>query len=203
MPAYTWKTDPQKAVVDAVEKASREAGALAMWASWAVDAIYYVIDAEDAIAKENNRGHSVWTIDITNARTATGSAMTALDLCAAAIGHLHGVVPPPPKKAAADQKEHDLASLRLDARYASLPPDARQWCDDTFTHSEYQLLAEARNGFVHRKFRRTLAVGGGKRATSYQLQGGPVAHPNLLRLARDFTTSRVEEWFKLASGGRL
>src|SRR5687768_12483399 len=89
MPPHTWATDPVT-LVQAFEArhAQREAGALLVWAAWSVDCLHYLddVDGEYDRSRTVRGGHRPDVVDIAHVRWATGTCITALDLCAAGLG---------------------------------------------------------------------------------------------------------------------
>jgi glutathione S-transferase len=67
------------------------AAACLMWAGSVVDALDYLSDLDSTAAQEDRfaTGYDAFTVDVAHARWAAGSALTAVDLCAAALGHLY------------------------------------------------------------------------------------------------------------------
>jgi hypothetical protein len=105
-------------------------------------------------------------VDIAHVRWATGTAITALDLCAATIGQLF--VPPalhPGSKELSLRHFDPACPPRFQAdvtgrRDALQPvPDFLQWVDDTLADPHYIDMHEARNPFTHAWLQRHLTGG--------------------------------------------
>src|SRR5262245_44570593 len=89
MPPYQWTTEPL-AEIQAFEtrRSSPAAGALFMWAVWAVDSLHYLDDVDLSHEKSHLAvgGHRPDVIDVAHARWVTSTCVTAIDLCAAGLG---------------------------------------------------------------------------------------------------------------------
>ena len=91
MPPYNWPVN----AIDLIQKFearhnSPAASALFFWAVSAVDSLYYLddIDLEFDTSRQHLLGHVRDVIDISHAWWATGTSITALDLCAAGLGRV-------------------------------------------------------------------------------------------------------------------
>ena len=86
--AFQWPKDPAH-IVRTFEQDHPAFGPPAMWAVWAVESLHYLYDL-DGQAQRNYPlpvgGHHPDTVDIAHVRWATGTAITAIDLCGAALG---------------------------------------------------------------------------------------------------------------------
>jgi hypothetical protein len=101
-----------------------------MWAIWAAEGSEYLEKLDAAVPPDAPRRD---VVDISHVRWATANAITAIDLCAATIGHLF----------CGPQGARELNLRKFDpacpARYqaavarrrGSLPPDFLVWVDDT------------------------------------------------------------------------
>src|SRR6266481_6554674 len=89
MPLHHWVSEPI-ALIQTFEDRHRnpDAGALLLWAAWCIDCLYYLDDVDYAYDSSHRAvgGHQPQVVDIAHARWATGTCITALDLCAAALG---------------------------------------------------------------------------------------------------------------------
>src|SRR6266516_5111759 len=105
MPPIQWPPATQ-ATIELLSSRNADASRCVLWATSAVDGLAYLDDL-DAVLDEGDRfatGHDALVVDVAHARWAAGTAMTALDLCAAAIGFLY--LPPQ-----AHGKYHDMSSI--------------------------------------------------------------------------------------------
>ena len=89
MPCYTWAADPNN-IISGFETrhAQPDSGALLAWAVLSVESLHYLadIDQDYEVSHQVVGGHSRDIVDVAHARWATGTCITSLDLCAAALG---------------------------------------------------------------------------------------------------------------------
>jgi hypothetical protein len=135
--------------------------------------------------------HSPSIVSIAHVRWATGTAITALDLCAAALAReccgwngpreldLRGFDPSSKDKA-------------VPARRAQLPATPLAWVDAVLEDPNYQNVQGARNPLTHARLRRKLD---GDRLSSVQFvvaaAGDEMHARDLVRIARDLATKHV------------
>lgn len=125
---------------------------------WTIESLYYLLDIDDATfaAKPGAaRGYHRDTLDLAHVRWAAASAITGLDLCAAALGRHWGA------QVDAD-KELSVVELgpnghEKKVRYKVLPPPARKWVRDVLKDTDYRMTKAVRNPFVHGMMPRSLA----------------------------------------------
>jgi hypothetical protein len=159
-----------------------------LWATSAVDGLAYLDDLDTARGRGARvaKGHDALVIDMAHARWAAGTAMTALDLCAAAIGFLY-------LPARRDHHYYDMGNVLavLDKEIAvtatsssSRPPGwpprkgVRPWIVELSAAADYQLIKAVRNPLTHRTLARNLGItvgGGPQRAarTMLKVDGQP------------------------------
>lgn len=196
MPPFTWPTDPVS-IIAAFEgrHAAPEAGALLIWAVSAVDALYYLADI-DAFYDSSRSAlgtHHPDVIDVAHARWAAGTTMTALDLCAAALGRAickHS-----------KERELDLGSFEADRRgeralFTKLEKEAVvQWLEGVLDDPKFAELKDARNALTHRKLARhfSVSVGSSQQDERLKLQIGAnqVRVSDLVVEVRDLATTHV------------
>ena len=82
---------PPREIIQAFESRGRnrgEVGALILWAVWGAESLYYIdeLDREHQSNPRNNSLHHPDVKDIAHIRWTTGTAISSLDLCAAALG---------------------------------------------------------------------------------------------------------------------
>jgi hypothetical protein len=84
---YTWSRPPMKTIQDFEGRREKrgEVGALILWASWSVESLHYLDKIDAAHSDANVPSESAAVVNISHVRWATGTAITALDLCAAAL----------------------------------------------------------------------------------------------------------------------
>jgi hypothetical protein len=151
-------------LIQAFEKqfADPESGALLLWAVLTVDSLHYLSDI-DARFGESHKvpgGHNPDIVDVSHVRWATGSCITSLDLCAAALGRTFCNRKGAREFALPDfdaGKNKEAAKLLV-----ALPTTASAWIRDVLADSRYKEVREARNWLTHARVRRhfTLSAGG-------------------------------------------
>ena len=153
MPGHVWSV-PVDSVCKFVETTSPEAGALLLWSTWTVDALYYLTDIDHQVFSGAMGSllerHDRQVVDIAHARWASGGAITAIDLCAAVLGRLHcGITGP---------RECDLEELLRPARIARLPLGAQAWANTVQSDPDYAVIKNARDPLTHRRVKRLLKL---------------------------------------------
>ena len=96
-------------------------------------------------------------VDVAHARWATGTCITALDLCAAALGRAFC--------AHTGTRELDIGSFDLKRKQkrtfglrANLPAQAQQWIDNVLADPRYKQIKAARDSLTHARVSRHLTV---------------------------------------------
>jgi len=165
-------------------------GPLAMWAAWAVEALHYLddLDQSQVTYPTSVQGHHANIVDIAHVRWVTGTAITSLDLCAAAMGRmycgskdaheldlrafeprkskprgLHRLIRkliPIRYRKAFDAHFPDKKKREVDHRRAALPPSVLAWVDAVLKDRRYIDIHGARNRFTHSWLNRNLQCGG-------------------------------------------
>lgn len=160
MPQFVWPKEPI-AVVQAFERASvgrGEAGALIMWAAMAAEGVGYLDDLNESRCHEHlpePRWNSA-AVSAAHIRWATGSAITALDLCAAAMARAYcGWIAE--REASlrdftrgGDSRQH----RRVDDRVNQLPTFLREWVGRVLADTCYHVVMEARHPLTHSRLLR-------------------------------------------------
>ncbi len=191
MPVFTWTRNPISVVqgYDA-RHPQTPLGPPAIWAVWAVDALHYLDDLDQAQSAYPApvRGYNPETVDIAHVRWATGTAVTSLDLCAAALGRvycgwtdtkeldlrafkrrrpkgnrLYRIIRPVlPRHFRRRLKEllPDKESREVESRRSLLPPSTLSWVDNVIADARYKQIHGARNQFTHAWISRRLFRGG-------------------------------------------
>lgn len=146
-----------------------EGGALLAWALSCVEALHYLVDFDatyDATRLMPGE-HSGAVIDVAHARWATGTSVTALDLCAAAFGRAYCKHAGP--------IELDLGSFltsgskKQRSRWSALPAGAQQWLTAVNTDPAFAELKAVRDALTHRRLPRRI----------YASVGSPLPDPRL------------------------
>src|SRR5258708_3984546 len=117
MPRHQWPRRPIDITSEFERRGSGrgECSALIMWAVYNVEGLHYLDDLDDLHQKEAPPSslHSPNTVNIAHIRWATTTAITSLDLCAAALGrHFCGWT---------KSQEFDLAYLDPSRRHPDIP----------------------------------------------------------------------------------
>jgi hypothetical protein len=205
MPACNWPFPYSQLVLDFQKRHdSSEAGALLNWAASCVESLHYLcdLDAAHTATRGGNGTHHSDLIDVTHARWATGTSMSALDLCAAGLGRIFcgtsgdfelGIssfktaVPPKKKMAPRDK----------------LPAAALAWVDAILADQDFLNLKLARNALTHGRLPRNLypSIGSSAPDPRLDLKVGARRVPvdSLIILSRDLATSHVTKLFALIS----
>ena len=120
-----------------------------MWAVWTVDGLHYLRDLDEHPERLRwiAASHYDDTIDLSHARWAAGSAITALDLGAAAIGARHNL------SARRPGQVHDVAELDQDHR-GNLCVTCLRWVDAVVDDPDYTILESVRHPLTHRSLDR-------------------------------------------------
>jgi hypothetical protein len=131
-----------------------EGGALLAWALSCVEALHYLVDFDatyDATRWAPGE-HNSAVIDVAHARWATGTSVTALDLCAAAFGRAYCKHTGP--------MELDLGSFvasgskRQRSRWSALPPGAQKWLTAVDADPAFAEVKAVRDALTHRRLPR-------------------------------------------------
>jgi hypothetical protein len=202
MPPFSWPTDPV-AVVRGFEKRreSPPSGALILWAAWTVESLHYLDDIDLAYDETHVPigGHRPDVVDVAHARWATGSAMTALDLCAAALARVF----------CAHKGEYELDLGDFDPtiakrqaarakRRALLPLGMRAWVETACHDTEYDTIRRGRHWLTHSRVRRHFTLSAGGPPLRLELEvGRKIAARELVETARDLATRYVLRFLAL------
>lgn len=160
MPPFSWPVDPVS-VVQGFERIHHKprAGALLAWAGWTLDALHYLDEIDSRYdGTRVAAGHRPDVVDVAHARWATGTAMTALDLCAAGLARAFC--------SHVGQRELDVGDLGRTGKCAvllrgQLPRGATTWLDGVLNDPDYQTVKEARDVLTHSTVRRHFSMVGG------------------------------------------
>jgi hypothetical protein len=182
----------------------------ATWARDTVDALWWLGDVDDwaySGDRRNLRAHDPETVDIAHVRWATGTAKTAIDLCAAdaAVGHdvqpFWGDGPEDFARPPVPEHLHREYGERLSAEVAS-------WLSALLSDPDYEALKAGRDTFTHRMAVRSALIRirapeGHQDRTLFAvrvpaLEGRADARA-LIVFARDVATRHVERYCSAAS----
>ncbi|MCB0191355.1 MAG: hypothetical protein KDJ65_05375 [Anaerolineae bacterium] len=162
MPQFQWSTEPTDLIRPfEVRYNAPDAGALFAWASKAVEEIYYLndIDLTFEASGQTIGNHNPDVVDLAHARWATGTCITALDLCAAAFGRTFC--------GHTSNREMDMSFFDKAGRYKQeatqrrkqLPATALAWIDGVLIDTEYMQTKSARNWLTHSRVTRHFKLG--------------------------------------------
>ena len=208
MPPRTLNS-PEHVIVAFERRTNPESGALMFAALAATDCLYYLDDIDRNFDQSSMAigNHPRDVVDVAHARWATGSCITAIDLCAAALGRAYC--------GHTAQREVDLADFRKRSRRETwstrlcdllrgrpskqnvrlnLPPMAREWIDEVFADHRYRRIKDARNGLTHSRRPRHLFLNSRLRL---DIRGNQVPVRQLVEDARNVATEYVAKLLEL------
>jgi hypothetical protein len=178
MPRYTWAADPSN-IISGFETrhAQPDSGALLAWAVLSVESLHYLadIDQDYEISHHVVGGHSRDIADVAHARWATGTCITSLDLCAAALGRTF-CGHKSPRELALSDFDTSKSPKKATKLLAALPRQSQDWMRDLLSDARYKELKTARDWLTHSRVTRHSAI----------MPGGP---PQRLRI--DLATTRL------------
>lgn len=151
MPAYQW-TLPPGAALQVLGSRSQEAASCLAWAVQAMDGLCYLEDIHEAMPTGRHLpgGHDALAVHIAHARWAASTSMTALDLCAAALGCLYL----PRRK---NDRYYDLRDVQ--EKRSSIPRrGVTDWLDGVTADDNFLLVDRVRDPLVHRTLPRQIAL---------------------------------------------
>lgn len=216
---YTWR-NPWSSIAPAVQQWGRGAGLL-LWASWTVDSLHYLEELDRAVFDGRVEAASRYerdTLDLAHGRWTLASALTALDLCGAALARSKLAV-------GSDRREVSLGEIgpndrRAEKRFHQLPDPAKEWVVRTLTDDDYRLLTALRHPMTHssvgRSIHRVLGSSAGLQPrVSFKMPQSELGSEDqaavvstwrvdqLIGQTVSFTTRRVEDLFALIAAGAL
>jgi hypothetical protein len=172
-------------------------GALVLWAVWGVESLHFLddLDHEHHNKLRNNPPHHPDVKDISHIRWATGTSISSLDLCAAALG----------KEWCASKgtRELDLRAFDPTGKFqqtpkhrASLPSPALRWVDGVLSDGRYLDVHDARNHLTHSRLIRNFFL---HRPTEFKISatGKAVTARDLVILSKDLATDQVNAFLKV------
>jgi hypothetical protein len=189
MPAVNWATEPFAVVSDFATRHNRpEHAGLILHGVWAVDGLHYLteLDLADDLSTDTVRGYPPDRVDVAHVRWATGTCVTALDLCAAGIGRiLCGHIKP---------KELDVthfaASHNGSAKHrAVLPGLMLTWFDDLLKDADYVKVKDVRNALTHGLIRRHFKMP--RQRLDIQVGDVRLSVPQIIAISRDTAQTQI------------
>lgn len=208
MPPYDWQVEPIELIRGfEIQLQNPVAGALIAWAVWAVDCLHYLddLDREYDVAHLSIGDHRPDVIDVANARWATSTCITALYLCAAALG-----------RAFCNNtggREYDLAYFdpakktsrlpQVRARREQLPMELQKWLDEVLTDPDYELIKIARDSLTHSRLTRHFYLGAADppQRLDLKMSIGKMPVRQIIERSRNLATDHVSRF--LQSLGQL
>jgi hypothetical protein len=196
--------------------APTEGGYFFISAIWTVDSLHYLADLDAAIPARPAAlvgGHDAMVVDIAHARWATGSAITALDLCAGALARRCHLPQRPYEYDLRDLGSSGSGPIRSGRSFSHLTPAAQRWVSDVEADADYSRILHLRYPLVHAHLRRhvslELVVGKGVRGsrTAFvrrnEADSNAISTPLAVTLARDVATRHVEALAMLVLSSEL
>jgi hypothetical protein len=192
MPAYHWPNDPMQVIAQfEARHGNSESTALLMFAAWAVDSLYYLSDVDRSLdpSQATIGDHVADVVDVAHARWATGTCITALDLCAAALAR--GFC------AQTGMRELDIGNFdperattkRVARRRADLPAQTRLWIDNVLKDPDYNQIKAARDSLTHKRVRRHLTCP--RQRLRLQVEDNQLDVPTIIDRAKDVASKHV------------
>jgi len=131
--------------------------------------------------------HVADVVDVAHARWATGTCITALDLCAAALGRVFCTHTGPREL---DIGDFDLRTSKRAARLrANLPAQARQWIDNVLKDPDYSQIKAARDSLTHKRISRHFTVP--RQRVRLQIEHQRLDVPTVIDRAKDVASRHV------------
>jgi hypothetical protein len=210
--AISWQWDFAKLaeIMNRWPRKDQAASRFPIWALWTVESLDYLAMLDDETMGPPARspyGYGPDVVEIAHTRWAAGSAVTALDLCAAMLAVRHGSRPVDSHSASLGdfvpkhQRNMDAKKRAQDLRDA-VPHAARAWISAVWGDPEYQTVRRARNPLTHSSLPRLVrgSMGGAQTPErSTLLPVGPnkawLSSGELVRKARDIAVQHVAAFF--------
>lgn len=197
MPPFDWPVDPMPVVSDFEQRHARpDAGALILFGVWAVDSLYYLsdVDAQDDLSQPTINGHRPDVVDVAHARWATGTCITALDLCSAGLGRALCNHTASRELSITDFTPNEKFA-RVGQRRALLPDAALRWIDEVIGDDGYKTIKAARHALTHARVRRHFTMP----RQRLQIQAGDIRLdvPTLLVCGIDTVTKHVRRLLQI------
>jgi hypothetical protein len=204
MPRLQWRTEilPSKIITQFEQRGSEreQAGALMMWAVLSVECLHYLDDVDTNYHDDDipSVDHEPCVISIAHARWATGTAITALDLCAAAFGRAYCNLNGPRELdlRSFDQAVDRKAAARriVVARRNALLPAALKWVDGVFADPRYENVLRARNALTHSRLKRQFEAKPKDTKLLLEATRTRLTTRQMVCLSRDLATDQMTEF---------
>lgn len=200
MSVLIWSKQPMEIIqaFEARRNGRGPVGALVLWAVWGVESLHYLddLDQEHQNSLHNSLPHHHNVKDISHIRWATGTSISSLDLCAAALGREYCVWN---KTQEPDLRDFDPKSnsTKISKHRTMLPLSALGWVDDVFSDSRYLEIHHARNFLTHSRLNRHLFLP--NKPTEFHIStiGKDFTARDLVILSKDLATDQVNAFLKV------
>ena len=200
MPAYSWPNDPVEIIRSfEIRHQNPDAGALLLFAVWAVDSLHYLANLDRAhdLSASTIDDHHPDVVEVAHVRWATGTSITALDLCAAGLGralcaHIG------PRELDIGDFDPATPSKPIVRLRGLLPLDARLWVDALYADPRYKQIVAARHSLTHARLTRHFAVP--RQRLRLQVENDALDVPTLIDYARDVGTRHVSTLLAIVPG---
>jgi hypothetical protein len=201
MPQFQWSTEPTDLIRPfEVRHNAPEAGALFAWASRAVEELFYLDDIDLAFeaSAQTIGNHNPDVVDVAHARWATGTCITALDLCAAAFGRTFC--------GNTSNREMDMVDFDNTGRYKKnaaqrrkqLPTTVLTWIDGVLTDADYMQTKSARNWLTHSRVTRHFKLGpSGRHRLRLSIDGHEIPVRQVIENARGVAVRHIPAVLKI------
>ena len=170
MPGRTWTDVTEQELGEACRDGDGYVNALLLWALWAVDGLHYLrelyheifaVEGKSQPASAGTRllGYHQDNIELSYIRWATTTAVTALDLCAAALARIFIGRPTPTRKGVlreADIGDLDPASAKKN--FLRLPVEAQTWIKRVVDDPRWAMILGTRHPLSHALLSRHISV---------------------------------------------
>jgi hypothetical protein len=189
MPPFEWPSNPVEVISQfEVRHGNPDAGALFLFAVWAVDSLYYLsdIDCTHDLSQDTVAGHRSDVVEVAHARWATSTSITALDLCAAGLGRALCAHTNVRELAISDfhprgRRTHHLRAL--------LPLQALQWVDAVFADPRYKQIKAVRHALTHARVARHFTLP--RQRLRIQIKNDRLDVPSIIDYAKNVATTHV------------
>lgn len=198
-----WSFSPHVILESFQHQCSDQEGvALLQWAFWSADTLKYLsdIDIEYSATRHTPGDHPSNIVDIAHARWAATTAMTALDLAAAALARIfcnHR-----------EEKEFDLADFEYSLNKRSsrnydkanlLPNEFKIWVNAVLCDPAYKDIKEIRDKLVHRRLPRQVygSIGAAEPRLGLRTIRNTVSVDSLVELSERLAIMHLHELLSL------
>ena len=195
MSVYSWPKDPIRTLqgfeARALSQGARgDHSALVIWAVWTVDSLFYLEEIVNADRTDLSlyAPHNPATKAVAHLRWAAGSAITAIDLCAAVAARELGLWTGGNEFDARKlvNKRNDLPAVVV----GGWPPDILRWLEDLTMDPDYPIILGARHPLTHARVIRHFTTA--DRSIRIDMGGTLYTTDELIVLARKLATKQVE-----------